>query len=97
VIDAEPALAAVPHCGPLLEMDADEVRDAVTEHLMLELQVARHARGKMRAGGTLLFMSGTGGRRIRPGLGILATATAALPPFTGSGQDTPETRNSRVR
>ena len=29
-------------------------------------------------------MSGTGGGRIRPGLGILATATAALPPFTAA-------------
>jgi NAD(P)-dependent dehydrogenase (short-subunit alcohol dehydrogenase family) len=76
--------AGGPHYGPLLEMNADELRDAVTERLMLELQVARHARGKMRAGGTLLFMSGTRGRRIRPGLGILATATAALPPFTAA-------------
>ncbi len=76
--------AGGPHYGPLLEMDADEVRHAVTDHLMLELQVARYARGKMRAGGTLLFMSGIGGGRIRPGLGILAAATAALPPFTAA-------------
>ena len=83
-IDHVLVTARGPHYGPLLEMNADELRDAVTEHLMLELQVARHARGKMRAGGTLLFMTGTGGRRIRPGLGILATATAALPPFTAA-------------
>ena len=83
-IDHVLVTAGGPHYGPLLEMDADEVRHAVTDHLMLELQVARHARGKMRAGGTLLFMSGTGGGRIRPGLGILAAATAALPPFTAA-------------
>ncbi len=83
-IDHVLVTAGGPHYGPLLEMDADEVRDAVTDHLMLELQVARHARGKMRAGGTLLFMSGTGGGRIRRGLGILAAATAALPPFTAA-------------
>ncbi len=83
-IDHVLVTAGGPHYGPLLEMAADEVRDAVTDHLMLELQVARHARGKMRAGGTLLFMSGTGGGRIRPGLGILAAATAALPPFTAA-------------
>ena len=29
-------------------------------------------------------MSGTGGGRIRPGLGILAAATAALAPFTAA-------------
>jgi NAD(P)-dependent dehydrogenase (short-subunit alcohol dehydrogenase family) len=83
-IDHVLVTAGSPHYGPLLEMDADQVRHAVTEHLMLELQVARYARGKMRAGGTLLFMSGTGGRSIRPGLGILAAATGALPPFTAA-------------
>ncbi|HUA47004.1 MAG TPA: SDR family oxidoreductase [Solirubrobacteraceae bacterium] len=83
-IDHVLVTAGSPHYGPLLEMDADQMRDAVTDHMVLELEVARYARDKMRAGGTLLFMSGTGGRRIRPGLGILATATAALPPFTAA-------------
>jgi NAD(P)-dependent dehydrogenase (short-subunit alcohol dehydrogenase family) len=83
-IDHVLVTAGGPHYGPLLEMDADEVRDAVTDHLMLELRVARYARGKMRAGGALLFMSGTGGGRIRPGLGVLAAATAALRPFTAA-------------
>jgi NAD(P)-dependent dehydrogenase (short-subunit alcohol dehydrogenase family) len=83
-IDHVLVTAGGPHYGPLLAMDADEVRDAVTDHLLLELEVALYARGKMRAGGTLLFMSGTGGRRIRPGLGILAAATAALRPFTAA-------------
>ena len=35
--------AGGPHYGPL-EMDADDVRHAVIEHLMLELEVARYAR-----------------------------------------------------
>jgi NAD(P)-dependent dehydrogenase (short-subunit alcohol dehydrogenase family) len=83
-IDHVLVTAGGPHYGPLLEMDADQVRDAVTEHLLLELEVTRYARPKMRANGTLLFMSGTGGRRIRRGLGVLATATAALPPFTAA-------------
>ncbi len=38
----------------------------------------------MRPGGTLLFMGGTGGRRIGHGLGIVSPATAALPPFTAA-------------
>jgi NAD(P)-dependent dehydrogenase (short-subunit alcohol dehydrogenase family) len=83
-IDHVLVTAGGPHYGPLFDMDVDEVRHALTEHLVLELQVARYARSKMRPGGTLLFMGGTGGRRIRPGLGILATATAALPPFTAA-------------
>jgi NAD(P)-dependent dehydrogenase (short-subunit alcohol dehydrogenase family) len=38
----------------------------------------------MRPGGTLLLMGGTGGRRIDNGVGIVAAATAALPPFVAA-------------
>ena len=38
----------------------------------------------MRPGGTLLLMSGTGGRRIGAGLGIASTVTAAMPALTAS-------------
>jgi NAD(P)-dependent dehydrogenase (short-subunit alcohol dehydrogenase family) len=38
----------------------------------------------MRPGGTLIFMGGTGGRRISRELGIVSAATAALPPFTAA-------------
>ena len=73
-----------PHYTPLLEMDAARVRDAVSDHVVLALEVARNAIGKMRAGGTLLFMGGTGGRRMDHRLGIVSAATAALPPFTAA-------------
>jgi NAD(P)-dependent dehydrogenase (short-subunit alcohol dehydrogenase family) len=73
-----------PRYGPLLEMDAEQVREALTDHAVLALEVARNAAGKMRPGGTLLFMGGTGGRRIHPGLGIVSAATAMLPPFTAA-------------
>ena len=43
--------------------------------------VARNAAPKMRPGGTLIFMGGTGGRKISRGLGIISAATDALPPF----------------
>ena len=55
---------------------------ALSEHVVLALEVARNAAGKMRPGGTLLLMGGTGGRRISRGLGIASAATAVLPPFT---------------
>jgi NAD(P)-dependent dehydrogenase (short-subunit alcohol dehydrogenase family) len=48
------------------------------------LEVARHAAARMRPGGTLLLMGGTGGRRIRRGLGIISAATAVLPPFAAA-------------
>jgi len=70
-----------PYYAPLAELDIEEVRRDVDAHLLLPLQVARKAVGKVRPGGTLLFMGGTGGRR--PDAGALFTAlTAALPALT---------------
>jgi len=76
--------AGGPHYGPMLEMDADQVREAITDHAVLALDVARNAVDKMRPGGTLLLIGGTGGRRIRRELGVIAVATAVLPPFTAA-------------
>ena len=83
-IDHVMVTAGGPTYGPLLEMDPAQVRDALSDHIVQGLQVARHAAGKMRPGGTLLFMGGTGGRRIGHGQGIASAATAALPPFTAA-------------
>src|SRR3954452_12305591 len=49
---------------PLMEMTGDQVRREVGDHLALGLEVARNAAPKMRPGGTLLLMGGTGGRKI---------------------------------
>src|SRR6202020_348468 len=62
-IDHVLVTAGGPRYGPLLEMDSAQVRDAVSEHLVLALEVARNAAGKMRPGGTLLLIGGTGGGR----------------------------------
>jgi NAD(P)-dependent dehydrogenase (short-subunit alcohol dehydrogenase family) len=70
-----------PSYVPLLEMHGDQVRDELAGHVVLALEVARHAAPKMRPGGTLLFMGGTGGRRISRELGLASAATAVLPPF----------------
>jgi NAD(P)-dependent dehydrogenase (short-subunit alcohol dehydrogenase family) len=73
-----------PHYVPLLEMDADDVREALGDHVVLSLDVARNAAPKMRPGGTLLLMGGTGGRRISRELGLVSAATAVLPPFAAA-------------
>jgi NAD(P)-dependent dehydrogenase (short-subunit alcohol dehydrogenase family) len=78
-IDHVMVTAGRPHYGRLLDMDFAEARDALCGHLLLVLQVARNAANKVRPGGTLLFMGGTGGRRPGVGLGIVSTVTAALP------------------
>ena len=83
-IDHVLVTAGGPRYGPMLEMTHDEVRDALADHVVVALDVARNAVGKMRPGGTLLLMGGTGGRRISRALGIASAATAVLPPFTAA-------------
>jgi NAD(P)-dependent dehydrogenase (short-subunit alcohol dehydrogenase family) len=68
----------------LLEMDPEQVRLALSDHVVLPLEIARNAAGKMRPGGTLILMGGTGGRKISRELGIFSAATAVLPPFTAA-------------
>ncbi len=83
-IDHVMVTAGRPHYGRILEMDFEEARRALATHLLLMLQVARNAGPKLRPGGTLLFMGGTGGRRIGIGMGIVSAVTAALPALTAS-------------
>ena len=83
-IDHVMVTAGGPSYAPLLEMDSGQVRDALSGHVVLDLEVARNAAGKMRPGGSLVFMGGTGGRRIDHRLGIVSAATAALSPFTAT-------------
>jgi NAD(P)-dependent dehydrogenase (short-subunit alcohol dehydrogenase family) len=71
-----------PYYAPLAQFDVERARRDVDAHLLLPLQVARSARGKIRAGGTLLFMGGTGGRRTAVGLTFISVLTAALPAMT---------------
>jgi NAD(P)-dependent dehydrogenase (short-subunit alcohol dehydrogenase family) len=83
-IDHVLVTAGHPTYQPLLEMDPAQVRDSLSAHIAQALDVARNAAGQLRPGGTLLFMGGTGGRRIGHGLGIVSATTAALPPFTAA-------------
>lgn len=78
-IDHVMVTAGRPHYGRMLEMDVKDAQRALDDHLLLMLMIARHAVGKVRPGGTLLFMGGTGGRRPAIGIGITSTVTIALP------------------
>ena len=71
-----------PYYAPLAEFDFEKARRDVEAHLFLPLQVARHAANKVRPGGTLLFMSGTGGRRTVKGFTLISALTAAMPAIT---------------
>jgi NAD(P)-dependent dehydrogenase (short-subunit alcohol dehydrogenase family) len=71
-----------PYYAPLAELDFDKARRHIEAHLLLPVQIARHAASKVRPGGTLLFMGGTGGRRTAPGFALISALTAALPALT---------------
>ena len=71
-----------PYYAPLAQFDFEKARRDVEAHLFLPLQVARQAASKVRPGGTLLFMSGTGGRRTAKGFALISALTAAMPAMT---------------
>jgi NAD(P)-dependent dehydrogenase (short-subunit alcohol dehydrogenase family) len=68
-----------PYYAPLADLDRERAHRVFDRHLWLAVAVAQQAVGRMRPGGTLLFMSGTGGRARGPGLSLIAAATAAQP------------------
>jgi NAD(P)-dependent dehydrogenase (short-subunit alcohol dehydrogenase family) len=71
-----------PYYAPLSEFDLDAARRDVESHLLLPIQVARNAAGRVRPEGTLLFMGGTGGRHTSVGFAFISALTAALPALT---------------
>ena len=68
-----------PYYAPLAELDRDQALRTFDHHQWLAVAVAQHAVGRVRPGGTLVFMGGTGGRRRGPGLSLIGAATAAMP------------------
>ena len=68
-----------PYYGTLAEFDFEEAHRDVEAHLWLPLHLARHAASKVRPGGTLLFIGGTGGRRPAVGFALISALTAAMP------------------
>lgn len=78
-IDHIMVTAGAPSYGPLLEMDPERARAALSEHLLQTLLVCRESAGRLRADGSLVFMGGTGARRPALGIGAVAAVTAALP------------------
>jgi NAD(P)-dependent dehydrogenase (short-subunit alcohol dehydrogenase family) len=83
-IDHVMVTAGRPYYGRLADMDFAKIRDLIGEHLSQALYVARNAADKVRPGGTLIFMGGTGGRRPAIGMSIISAVTAALPALTAN-------------
>ena len=71
--------AGGPGYVPLSSMNLDEARRHLDERFSVMLGIALFSRGKIRPGGSLLFIGGTGARRPGVGLAITTTLTAATP------------------
>jgi NAD(P)-dependent dehydrogenase (short-subunit alcohol dehydrogenase family) len=83
-IDHVMVTAGGPTYGPLLEMSADEATTALSNHIVLALEVTRQAVRRMRAQGTVILIGGTGGRRVSRSGGMVSAVTAALPVFAAA-------------
>ena len=67
-----------PYYAPLPDLDRERAHHDFDAHLWLAVAVTQQSIGRVRPGGTLLFMAGTAGAR-GPGLSLFAVDTAALP------------------
>ena len=83
-IDHVMVTAGGPYYARLAELDHARAHRDFDEHLWLAIGVARHSVGRVRPGGTLLFMTGTGGRRPGAGMALASAGTAALPALIAS-------------
>jgi NAD(P)-dependent dehydrogenase (short-subunit alcohol dehydrogenase family) len=79
-IDHVMVTAGAPYYARLADIDFTQARRNIDQELWLPLHVARRTVGKVRPGGTLLLIGGTGGRRPDAGPLVVAftAATAAL-------------------
>jgi NAD(P)-dependent dehydrogenase (short-subunit alcohol dehydrogenase family) len=73
-----------PYYAPLADLDRERAHRDFDSHQWLAVAVAQHAVGRVRPGGTLLFMGGTGGRRPGVGMALISAATAAQPALIAS-------------
>jgi NAD(P)-dependent dehydrogenase (short-subunit alcohol dehydrogenase family) len=80
-VDHVMVTAGGPYYARLADIDFEQARRNI-EKLLLPVHVARNAAAKVRPGGTLLFVSGTGGRRPAVGMALISMLTAALPALT---------------
>lgn len=75
--------AGRPHYGRIADMTSEQLRTGISDHIVQALEVARHAADHVVPGGSLVLMSGTGGRRAHAG-SLVTAVTAAMPALTGS-------------
>ncbi len=77
VIDHVMVTAGGPYYARLADLNRERAHRDFDEHLWLAVAVAQHAVGRVRPGGTLIFMTGTGDRARGPGQSLVVAGTAA--------------------
>ena len=78
-IDHVMVTAGAPYYEPLAELDLERARRFLEGHVLLPVVVALCAAGKVRPGGTLLFVGGTGARRPAVGLALMSAVSVGNP------------------
>jgi NAD(P)-dependent dehydrogenase (short-subunit alcohol dehydrogenase family) len=68
----------------ITEMDFDQARAVIDEHLLGSLRVAQECATRIRPGGSLTFITGTDARHPRTGSSLAAISAAAVPVITAS-------------
>jgi NAD(P)-dependent dehydrogenase (short-subunit alcohol dehydrogenase family) len=83
-IDHIMVTAGQPSYGRIIDQEYDRARRALTDRLLLFIEVARNAADKVRDGGTLIFMGDADSRRPGIGIGIASTVADSLPALTAN-------------
>ena len=73
-----------PYYSSLADMDFEVARRDIDDRILVTLAIARSGAARMRPPGTLLFISGTGGRRTGIGMTLISAMTAAVPPMVAN-------------
>jgi NAD(P)-dependent dehydrogenase (short-subunit alcohol dehydrogenase family) len=73
-----------PSYATIADLDFEQARAELDGHILGNLRVARESATRIRPGGSLTFISGTGARRPGRGLVLAAIGTAALPALTAN-------------
>ena len=83
-VDHVMVTAGRPSYTPLDEVDVNAAARDFGGRIAMMLAVARASREKVRPGGTVLFIGGTGGRRPAVGMTVIGAVTVALPAVTAN-------------
>jgi len=71
--------AGRPYYARLAEFDFDAALRSLDQELLGPLRVAQHVAGRVREGGSLLFVGGTGARHASVGLALASAVTVGYP------------------